>query len=224
MLSSAAKIGDEASESSIKIGIVRMEEHPNYENIIKEFKNAGFEIIIHNDFKNSPRVEILEITNKNTGEVKIEKRLHITENMRFTDLEHEYGHLKQIERLGENAPPTNKEEIVTRKDGKTSQIKAKNQQGVLTAKQNAVLEYHNYLSEFLRLSERGAAREILEEHATYVENWRRTSLSKGLAIKNSSLTKWTNKYLSDLPDLIKQYEKAGGTEFEMKGRTGNYGS
>jgi hypothetical protein len=78
--------------------------------------------------------------------------------MRYLDLEHELGPIKQLERFGDNIPPT--ERVREQPDG--SLKTAPNQQGILTKWQNTITEYHNHLDEFIRLHERGASPELLK--------------------------------------------------------------
>jgi hypothetical protein len=125
--------------------------------------------------------------------------------MRYLDLEHELGHIKQLERFGENIPPTYR--VIERLDG--SLRKASNQQGILTTWQNTIIEYHNRLDEFLRLYERCASPELLKEHAQGVEEWFQVYRKKGLKSGRSSSQKaWAEKYFPDIIELQFRYNEA----------------
>ncbi len=202
----AAKIGEEPSEYTIRVGTVRMKDHPNYQAIIQEFRDAGFQI----NFSDEARLEILEVVDKATGERRVEKTLYVIENMRYTDLEHELGHLKQFQRFGDNTPPIDRVEELP--DGRRRE--ARDQTGIITKNYNSVMEYHNFLAEFLRLHSRGADPELLREHAQYVRYWRGETLKRGVNRPGSSLGKWVSEYFPDLSDLINQYNRAKGFEYE----------
>lgn len=124
------------------------------------------------------------------------------ENMRYLDLEHELGHIKQLERFGENIPPTVR--VMERPD--RSLKNAPNQQGVLTNWQNTITEYHNRLDEFVRLYERGASPELLKEHAQGVEYWLQAYRKKGLKEGRSPSQKaWADKYFPDIAQMQVRY-------------------
>jgi hypothetical protein len=93
--------------------------------------------------------------------------------MLFLDFEHEVGHAKQLQCLGNNAPPTERVVEVVDGNGRVRFKPSKVNDGVLNNNQNAVTEYHNRLEEYLRLVERGAGPDLLREHAEGVADWRR---------------------------------------------------
>ena len=122
--------------------------------------------------------------------------------MRYLDLEHEVGHIKQMERFGKNIPSTQR--VTEQPNGNLKA--ASNQDGVLTTWQNTITEYHNRLDEFIRLHERGASPELLKEHATGVEEWYQAYWKKGLKQGHSKSQKqWAEKYFSDLIELQSRY-------------------
>jgi hypothetical protein len=97
-------------------------------------------------------------------------------------------------------------------NGKEVNAAGNDLQGVITSKQNTVLEYHNRLKEYTQLKQRGASVELLKEHADGVLQWREAAKTKGgLGITNSSTRKWTQENLPDLFELEDQYKNIGGT-------------
>jgi hypothetical protein len=152
--------------------------------------------------KGDPHVVVKEIVDSKGNLIRIEKELHITPEMRFLDLEHELGHIKQLDRFGERIPPT--ERLMERADGRLTQ--APNQTGVLTMWQDPILEYHNRLDEYLRLHERGASRELLEKHAEGVQTWAGAYQTKGLKGGRSPSRKaWAEEFFPDIADLRQRY-------------------
>ena len=197
-LTTGATTGKNPTPETIREGSVRMEQHPQYEETIKQIKAAGFEIRISND----ACVEVKEVVDLNGNVLRVEKVLYVQENMRYLDLEHEFGHIKQLQRFGDTIPPTHR--MVERSDG--SLKNAPNQQGVLTTWQNTITEYHNRLDEFIRLYEKGASLELLKEHAQGVELWLQVYRKKGLKDGYSQTQKqWSQKYFPDIPELQSQY-------------------
>ncbi len=88
----------------------------------------------------------------------------------FLDLEHEVGHIRQMESLGEEPPPT---KTIVRDASGAERVtdKSRYTAGELTTKMNAVAEYENRLQEFIRLVERDAPADILSEHLEGVRDW-----------------------------------------------------
>lgn len=197
-LATGATTGKNPTPETIREGSVRMEQHPQYEETIEQIKVAGFEIRIGNE----ACVEVKEVVDLNGNVIRVEKILYVQENMRYLDLEHEFGHIKQLQRFGNSMPPTHR--MVERSDG--SLKNAPNQQGVLTTWQNTITEYHNRLDEFLRLYDRGASIELLKEHAQGVEQWLQAYRKKGLRDGYSQTQKqWSQKYFPDIVELQSRY-------------------
>jgi hypothetical protein len=201
-LSTGAKLGKEASPAAIREGSVQMEEHPQYEASLQQAKDSGFSVKYT---EGDPHVTVREIVDSTGKVIRVEKELNLQAGMRYLDLEHELGHIKQLERFGENIPPTQR--LMEQPDGVLRE--APNQQGVLTTWQDPILEYHNRLDEFLRLSERGANRELLEEHMEGVEIWATRYHEKGLkGGRSPSRVEWANEYFPDIPELRNRYDQA----------------
>lgn len=100
-MATGASVGKDPTPDTVREGSVRMEQHPQYEETIGQVKAAGFEIKVGKE----ARVEIKEVVDLNGNLIRVEKTLYVIENMRYLDLEHELGHIKQLERFDENLPP-----------------------------------------------------------------------------------------------------------------------
>ena len=207
-LRTEARLGEDVlTEYSKRVGTVKMELHPKYAKTIQKFQKAGFEVVSDG----RAGLEVTEIIDTVTGLRTTRKILHVQENMRFLDLEHEYGHLQQLERLGN--PPL--ERIKRLPNGKTSKAAGNDLQGIITTKQNPILEYHNRLQEYMRLRERGASPELLQEHADGVAIWKKDAYEMGRLNDNKSSTrKWTQENFADLSDLEDQYKNIRGNQVE----------
>ncbi len=132
--------------------------------------------------------------------------------MRYLDLEHEYGHVRQLtERFDDQ--PLRTIRVIEYPDGRVKDIS--DQGGALTTWQNTITEYHNRLDEFLRLEKRDANSELLKEHAQGVKYWREQYLNKGLkGGRSPSRKSWVQKHFSDLPILESRYKDAVGSTLE----------
>ena len=193
-----AATGKDPTPDTIREGSVRIEQHPQYEETIRQVKAAGFEIKV----SDVARVEVKEVLDSNGNVIRVEKTLYVQENMRYLDLEHELGHIKQLERFGDKIPPTQR--VIEQPNGTLKT--APNQEGVLTTWQNTITEYHNRLDEFIRLHERDASQELLKEHAAGVEAWYQAYWKKGLKkALSKSQQQWADKYFSDIAALRARY-------------------
>jgi hypothetical protein len=92
--------------------------------------------------------------------------------MRWLDLEHDLGHVDQMESMDH---PLVTDRVL--EDG--TPYKGPNRGGFLTEQLNAITEYHNRLIEYFRLKDRGVDPAVLEEHAEGVRYWRDRYESKG---------------------------------------------
>lgn len=82
---------------------------------------------------------------------------------------------------------------------------------IMTNWQNAIIEYHNRLLEFLRLYDRDASPELLREHAQGVNKWRVQYREKGLkGGRSPTRHAWLQKHFPDIPDLESRYRNAVG--------------
>jgi F0F1-type ATP synthase membrane subunit b/b' len=190
--------GKDPTPDTIREGSVRMEQHPQYQETIRQVTEAGFEIKV----SDGARIEVKEVVDSDGNVIRVEKTLYVQQNMRYLHLEHELGHIKQLERFGNNIPPT---ERVTEQPNGTLRT-ARNQEGILTVWQNTITEYHNRLDEFIRLHERGASPELLKEHADGVEEWYKEYWKKGIKQgRSNSQTEWAEKYFPEIAELRSRY-------------------
>lgn len=202
-LETGAKDGAAPSPETIQDGSVRMEQHPDFPKVMEEIKNAGFET---RKTTGDPHVVIRRVVDADGNTIRTEKFVALRDGMRFLDLEHELGHVRQMrDRFGGDPPPT---EIVDEnlKD-------AKNQDGVLTKAKNAIVEYHNRIVEFLRLHDRNVSQELIKEHAQGVRDWRADATKRGMT-RSTTLKQFLADHFSDLSDLEKKYADAGGPALE----------
>ncbi len=206
-LETGAKEGLDPTPESIRTGEVRMEEHPNYNDIVAEIQQHGFEVEMTNG---DPHVSIKEFVDSNGNTVRVERIVRLRPEMRFLDLEHELGHVRQmVERFGENPPPT--ERVVETPRGEKQ---APNQEGILTTWQAKIVEYHNRLVEFLRLHERGAGEALLDEHAEGIQFWQAEALKATKKNRSPSRMEWRDAHFPDLAELESRYREARGNGIE----------
>jgi hypothetical protein len=199
-LATGAKRGLDATPETIREGSVRMEQHPEYANTLTKIKELGFDI--ENTYSD-PYVEVKEVLNSQKEVVRVLKVVYVQEGMRYLDLEHELGHIRQLtERFGDKCLPT--ERVIEYPDGRVKDISDKG--GVLTNWQNTVTEYHNRLDEFLHLYERGANIELLSEHGQGIRKWKELYKDIGLKRgKSPSRKSWVEKHFPDLYGLEERY-------------------
>jgi len=203
-MATGASMGKDPTPETIHEGSVRMEQHPQYQETIRQVTEAGFEIKV-TDNKELVCVEVKEVVTSDKTDrevIRVEKRLYLLRNMRYLDLEHEVGHIKQLQERFGGKMATDR---VIEKNGREK--KATQTDGVLTKWQNTITEYHNRLVEFIRLYERGASRELLIEHARGVKTWSQEYRKKGLNNGYGSNRLWAEKYFPDLIELSDQCYK-----------------
>ncbi|MBR8835461.1 MAG: hypothetical protein DSM106950_15920 [Stigonema ocellatum SAG 48.90 = DSM 106950] len=211
-LATVAKLGLDPTPDTIREGTVRMEQHPNYESAVAEIRRLEFEIK-NTRGESGPYVAVREVLNPETEVIRVEKIVYVQEGMRYLDLEHELGHIRQLtERFGEK--PLATERVIEYVDGRIKDISARGE--VLTNWQNTITEYHNRLVEFLRLQERGANLELLREHARGVRHWRAQYREKGLKGGRSPTRQaWVQKHFPDILPLESRYKDTVGFALEL---------
>jgi hypothetical protein len=206
------QVGLAASDATIRAETVAMELHPQYQARLAEAHARGFDIVPTNG---DPRVEVMEIVDETGKRLELRKRLHLQPGMRFLDLEHEMSHIDQIERFVE--PP------ITHRFVRTAQgdVQAVGNQarGILTTEQNAILEYHNRLSEMVRL-EKTTTREVLLDEFQGAERYRIKAENKaGLGRGDNFNTRWAKQYFPDIPELEERVRQMG---FDLKPKTSRW--
>jgi hypothetical protein len=181
-----------------------MEDHPGYAQAIAEVRAKGYEVV----YDGKAYVEVIEYVDGEGTVLRVRKVLHLQEGMRYLDLEHELGHIDQIEGMGGDMPPTRR---ILEEPGRPPRDISKTG-GVFTTWQNAVTEYHNRLVEWLRLFDRGASQALLREHAGGVAEWRRTYQKH--VPRSPTKSAWSSQHFPDLPTLEGRYTAAGGRGME----------
>jgi hypothetical protein len=182
-----------------------MEQHPGYQAEMAELQGKGFKIV---SGTGDPHVVVRRVVGPDGATIRTDLELHVRPGMRFLDLEHELGHVRQITdpaRFPKGPVPT---EIVV--EDARGRRNAPNQQGVLNTRQNAVLEYHNRLQELIWLDERGSTPAVLREHldgidgASGYKGWAERYYDATRGGAKSSITQWAREHFPDIPELQKQ--------------------
>jgi hypothetical protein len=187
----------------------KMEDHPNFMNLIEEIKSYGFEIRYRDG---SPYAAIHEIySNNGSTLLRTEKFINVYEGMRYLDLEHEVGNMKQLVDSLEGLPT---EKFMERENGTIKNI-SQSKGDVLTPWQDAVTEFHNRLDEYIRLKNNGASEELLKKHADGITQARKEyrkslDLDKNPKFASKSKILWRDTYFNDISSLEQQYIKVGG--------------
>ncbi|WP_017660515.1 hypothetical protein [Baaleninema simplex] len=198
-MNTGAKKGLPSTPETIRVGTVRMQDHPDYPNLINQIESLGFEVRMTS---NDPYVSVIEYVDRQGVVLEVERVVNLQENMRFLDLEHEFGHVQQLtERFGGNMLT---DRYIRRPNGTTKRSRMRH--GILTNEQDAVTEYHNRLEEFLRLEERRADLEVLREHAEGVRDWRSVYRDR---LRSPTLREWATQYFPDIPSLEQRYSSGG---------------
>jgi hypothetical protein len=198
--------GEEPTQESIRQGTVRMEEHPEYSRLKSEMEAAGYPLEPGDP---PPRVERLQFVDRAGSVLREEQRIVVQPGMRFLDLEHEAGHVRQLtQRFGDSPPFTARLE---ERPGLPPR-EARDPSGVLSMKQNAIAEFHNRLQEYNRLAERGVSPELLAEHERGIHVWheRYTNAVEGWQGRPTKLTPWASEHFGDIRTLIRRYRSLGG--------------
>lgn len=196
LINTSAKIGEDATEETIRVGTVRMKEHPGFEKI-RTFLSARGIIIeeiedVTNDVGYNERI-VLDATNQ---KIRTEKTLTWHLEMRFLDLEHEIDHIKQFESnlKGQYCTELVRERPRGEKDIFDSTL------GWLRKSQRAFLEYEVRIRELRRLRDRGASKTLIGEHIrglqeSYDHLWHETGKLRGS--KKTAFDSWQNEHFPD---------------------------
>ncbi len=202
-LKTGAAKGLDATPETIRDGSVRMEDHPSYPAAVEDLKAKGFTLV---DTAGDPHVTIRRVVDAEGAIVRTEMQVHVQKGMRYLDFEHEVGHVNQMmdkARFPDGPPPT---DIVIEKPGGTTA--ARDQSGVLTMWQDAIVEYHNRLQEVISLSERGASPSIVKEHLDGLDAHYARYRDKGLmGGRSPSRGKWADEHFPDIADLRRKVQQ-----------------
>jgi hypothetical protein len=191
-LSSGIEDGIDPTPESVRQGTVRMEQHPDFLKVVGELEANGYKIKYA---EVDPHVEIREVLTPDGTLIRLEKVVVVQQGMRFLDLEHELGHVEQIQRF--------KQPLVTERVLENGRpYRGPDRPGLLTKSLDAITEYHNRLMEYFRLKARGVDPEIIQEHAAGVRAARSAYRKQGIkGGRAQSNTKFIQENLPDLPDL-----------------------
>lgn len=208
---SGAEQGLDPTPDTIHHGTVRMEDHPNFGAVRKNLEESGYLLVTEPPKAGAfPHVVRREVVDTQGNAIRVEQYVVGISGMRFLDLEHEVGHVRQLSpsRFPEGVPFT--ERVLQRANGNLAQ--SKNRNGVLTEAQDASLELHNRIIEYLDLEGRNVPDGLLNEHAAGVRDWydvyRARTYKKGRPQAN---LQWTQSKLPDLQDLIASFEDLAGS-------------
>lgn len=123
------------------------------------------------------------------------------------DLEHELGHVHQLTDRFPDEPLVT-DVVKTLSDGRTVSGKGPELAGTMTSWQDAIMEYHVRLQEFLRLAERGVDPALLREHAKGVDHWYDEYWKKGISKRRSrTRVAWAEQHFADIAPLQEQVEQ-----------------
>lgn len=186
-----------------------MEEHPLYAQTIADIEARGYKVVL---VEGTACVVVREVVNLQGIPLQIEREMQIRPGMTFIDLEHEVGHLDQIEyQLKEEMLPT--ERVL--ESGRQSS----DRRNLYEDWMNDISEYHNRLVEYKRLYERGVDVDVLEAHVQGARIWREEYKKIiRVALRGSSRAAqrvaWGYKFFPDIAELEMFYREAGGNIFE----------
>lgn len=196
LINTSAKIGEDPTDETIRIGTVRMKEHPNFEELETFLSVRGVVIEEIEDVTNDVGYIERIVLNAANQKIRTGKILTWHPEMRFLDLEHEIDHIKQFE---ENLKGNYCTHLVQEKSQGPKTIEDSNL-GWLNKPQKAFLEYEVRIREILRLKERGASKTLLDEHIEGLQE-AHNDLSDGtVKFRGSKRTKfysWQNKHFPD---------------------------
>ncbi|HEU4328353.1 MAG TPA: hypothetical protein VFS21_34765 [Roseiflexaceae bacterium] len=213
-LATGAEPGLDSSPKTIREGTVRMQEHPNYFKDARRIIAAGFKIILIEKY--DARVEVNEVVSNKGEFLRMDYLIFLQRDMRYLDMEHEYGHIKQLIRRFKEIPIT--ERVIDPGNGEYKKAvdigsgeyrRYKDQSGTLGESKMRILEFHNRLQEYIRLHNRGVNQEVLRLHAEGVEErteyYNEINRNRCGSSKIEILRKWCKDYFYDIPELYKMY-------------------
>lgn len=205
--SAGAEPGVDPTPESIRQGTVRMEEHPDFPRVVEELDGLGFSLVEDRD---GPRVAIRRVVDQTRTIIARECEVRVVPGMRFIDLEHELGHVRQMTDPGRfpDGPPDSEVEL-QRSNGNRKPLR--NVPDQLAPWQDVIVEYHVRLQEYIRLAERGVDDEILAEHAKGVDEHQVAYRERGLG--HPSMTrgrKWVQQHFGDISELSQRVNDLRG--------------
>jgi 5,10-methylene-tetrahydrofolate dehydrogenase/methenyl tetrahydrofolate cyclohydrolase len=208
MATTGAEHGEPPTPRSIEHGTVRMEDHPDFPQLVHGLQDQGFSLV---DTRGDPHVVIRQVIDQSGNVIAVEHELHARPGMRYLDLEHEMGHVEQaLDRSRfPNGPPLT-DVVMQNPDG--SRVQVHNAPQAMKGWQDPIVEYHNRLQEYIRLAERGVDPAVLGEHARGVDQWRDEYWRKGLKRGYSgSQAAWAEEHFPDIAALEERVDHLRAT-------------
>jgi hypothetical protein len=210
LATAGAETGEAPTPRSIEQGTVRMEDHPEFPQVVHDLAQRGIDLV---HTQGDPHVVTRHVIDESGQAIKVEAELHARPGMRFLDLEHELGHVDQMmdrNRFPDGPPPV--EVVRQHPDGTRTAVS--HAPSALKGWQDPIVEYHNRLVEYIRLAERGVDPAVLREHAEGVDQWRdrywRKGLKKGFSESQGA---WAQAHFPDIAALegrVQQLRAGGG--------------
>lgn len=200
LINTSAKIGEDPSEETIRIGTVRMKEHPDFEELETSLSDKGIITKEVEDVTNDVGYTERIVLNARNQKIRTEKTLEWYPEMRFLDLEHEIDHIKQFE---ENLNGDYCTHLVQEKPQGLKTIEDSNL-GWLNKPQKAFLEYEVRIREVERLKERGASKTLLDEHIEGLKeayNHFRDKTKNLQSSKKRAFENWRYEHFPDFKDF-----------------------
>lgn len=187
---------------TISAGTVQMEQHPSFDLLIELAQNYGFEVTISEGITEAYTAVTAIVSFLDKAEQQVIRSLVLSQGMRFIDLEHEIGHVKQFARLEANG--SERYTSILHKSRRGEDLNNR-EHGVLAKWQRTILEFDNRLEEYIRLSERNIDRSILFDHALGIIKWSQLCFKKGVKRwKSQSRYDWLMK---NCPDFFENRQK-----------------
>lgn len=161
LLNTGAKIGEEVSEETIRLGTIKMKLHPSFKEKIDFLKEKGINVTYHNNIEDI-WYQVRKFLNKDYSFNRIEKEMRVHPEMRFLDFEHEIDHVLQFEINLKN----NVTYVAREFDGNVFRLPNNKaaKYGKLNNYQMTFIEIENRIKEINRLKNNKATGEIIQEH------------------------------------------------------------
>ena len=198
--SNGAVAGKPPTPETIKIGDVRMLDHPDFHIRVAELEAKGYTVNVDPNFT-FPHVKIVETT-KLDGTHVIDLTINLPPDIRYLDFEHELIHVQNFEQHG----------LVTDRLWELPDGRLKNTRpsgapeasgNFLTSAMAKVEELYTRMVEYKQLFERGADEALLAQHAEGIADWQRQA-SRTLRYKADRVS----EIYPDFDELASWYAEA----------------
>jgi len=201
---SGSSLGLAPTPETIRQGTVRMEDHPDFQSKIEELQRRGYRFEYNPDPNEDPHVHVRQVLTREGKTVRFEKTVFGNRGMRFLDLEHELGHVDQLEGL--KTPMPNDQVLENGRPYKGPEIPKVNKQRA------AIIEYENRLQEFFRLRARRIDPSVLEEHANGVRA-ARDFYNERMAEEKTAGRKFRDESFPQMKALESRFENEEGWSY-----------